>query len=68
MYKVEFTPQAEEDLSLIDRAVTKRIIDKITSSLHQNKQIIIFFILVAFELLILHPFNDFENFFLIFSS
>ncbi len=29
MCKVEFTPQAEEDLSRIDRAVTKRVIDKI---------------------------------------
>jgi mRNA interferase RelE/StbE len=29
MYKVEFTLQAEEDLSHIDKAVAKRIADKI---------------------------------------
>jgi mRNA interferase RelE/StbE len=29
MYKIEFTPQAEEDLSHIDRTVALRIADKI---------------------------------------
>ncbi|MEW6620539.1 MAG: hypothetical protein AB1422_16510 [bacterium] len=28
MYKVEFTPQAEEDLSCIDKTIAKRIVDK----------------------------------------
>lgn len=29
MYKVEFTPQAEKDLSRIDKVIAKRIADKI---------------------------------------
>lgn len=29
MYRVEFTPQAEDDLSLIDRTIAKQIANKI---------------------------------------